>query len=144
MKNNEQSVNEVRAAMDAWNAALKEKDLGTMFKDYADRYRLFDVGSTANSIEETKTLWEQCFPYFDKPEIEYKNMVIEATDDMAVVHFNSRLNGISVEMPCEMAKAWLRGTVCFRKIDGVWKCIHEHCSFPVNCETNQINFEAAA
>ena len=90
---------------------------------------------------ETKKLWESCFQYFDSPEIQYKNMVIEATEDMAIVYFNSRLNGLNIEIPSEMANSWLRGTVCFRKIGDAWKCIHEHVSFPVNCETNQIIFE---
>ncbi len=143
MGNNEQSVKEVREAIERWADALLQKDLETMHKDYADQYCNFDVGSTANSVEELKKLWAHCFPYFEKPEIEYKNMVIEASDDMAVAYFNSRLNGCNIEMSDEMANAWLRGTICFRKIDGVWKCIHEHCSFPLNCETNQINFEEA-
>ena len=141
--NDEQSVKEIREAIEKWSAALKEKDLDTMHKDYSDTFRLYDVGSTANDVEETKKLWEQCFPYFDKPEIEYKNMVIEATSDMAVAYFNSRLKGMNVEMSDEMANVWLRGTLVFRKVGETWKSVHEHFSFPVNCETNQINYEAA-
>lgn len=143
MNNNRQSIEAVREAMNQWEVALSVKDSDAMHKDYADEYRLFDVGSTANTVDEAKQTWGRCFPYFDKPQIEYKNMVIHATDDMAVVHFNSRLHGLNVHVPEEMANAWLRGTICFRKVDGIWKCIHEHVSFPVNCETNQIIFEAA-
>lgn len=144
MVSNEQTINEIKVAIEEWGNALKAKDLEAMHKDYAEQYRLYDVGATANGVEEVKALWQHCFPYFDKPEIEYKDLVIEASDTMAVAYFRSRLTGLNVPMPSEMANAWLRGTVCFRKVGGVWKCIHEHISFPVNCETNEIMFEDAA
>ena len=65
MNSDEQSVREIREAIDKWSAALKEKDLDTMHRDYSEKFRLYDVGSTANDVEETKKLWEQCFPYFE-------------------------------------------------------------------------------
>lgn len=142
MKNNDQSVKEVQKIMNEWADALSKKDLEGMHKDYAEEYCLFDVGSTVVSVEGAKALWQQCFAYFNKPEAEYKDMTIHATDDMAVIHFKSRINGMVTPLPEEMANAWLRGTVCYRKIDGNWKCIHEHISFPVNCETNQIIYYA--
>lgn len=141
MDNNQQSVKEVQAAMDAWAKALYDKNLEAMHKDYAKTYCLFDVKTTVNSAEGAKQLWVQCLPYFDKPKIEYKNMIIHASDDMAVVHFRNRITGTVHPMPEEMSNSWLRGTCCFRRIEGVWKCIHEHVSFPVDCETNQIAHE---
>jgi ketosteroid isomerase-like protein len=144
MTNNADSVKEIQAAMDKWSKALCEKNLIAMHEEYAKQYRLFDVQETADGVEAVKALWEKCFPMMDKPTLEYKNLVIEASDDMAVVYFNSRMSGFSVPIPEEMSNAWLRGTACFRKIDGVWKCIHEHISFPVDCMTNSIAFENAA
>lgn len=143
MANNEQSEKEIREHMESWAKALYEKDLDAMHKDYAEQYRLYDVQATANGPKETKALWEKCFPFFTNPKVEYQNLVIEASEDMAVVYFNTRLTGVNVEIPSEMANAWLRGTVCFRKFEGEWKCIHEHVSFPVNCETNSVSFEDA-
>lgn len=110
MNNNEQSVKDIKKAMNQWAEALKKKDLEEMHKDYAQNYRLFDVEQTANSVEEVKALWQHCFPFFDQPEIEYKNMVIEATDTMAVVYFNSRIKGM-ISAPKDMSEIWLRGTV---------------------------------
>lgn len=138
MKNNEQSVKEIKAAMDAWGEALYNKDLEAMHKDYADKYRLFDVKQTVDSAEGAKELWKYCFPFFDRPKVEYKDLVIHASDDMAIVHFRSRITGTVEPMPEEMANTWLRGTVGYRKIDGKWQCVHEHISFPVDCETMQV------
>lgn len=138
MKNNEQSVKEIKAAMDAWAEALYQKDLEAMHKDYANQYCLYDVKQTVHSAQGSKELWQCCFPFFDKPKAEYKDMVIHASDDMAIVHFRSRITGTVNPMPNEMGNTWLRGTVGYRKIDGAWKCVHEHISFPVDCETMKI------
>ncbi|MDA0782300.1 MAG: nuclear transport factor 2 family protein [Rickettsiales bacterium] len=141
MKNNPQSVKEVEEAIKTWSEALSNKDLEAMHKDYADEYRMFDVSVTVDSVQGLKDLWKQCFDFFDKPKAEYKDMKIQATDNMAVAHFKSRISGMTAPVPEEMANSWIRGTVCFQKENGVWKCIHEHISFPVNCETNQIAFD---
>lgn len=138
MKNNEQSVKEIQLAMDAWKEALYHKDLEKMHRNYAIDYCLFDVKQSVNSVEGSKELWQECFPFFDKPKVEYKDMVIHASDDMAIVHFRSRISGMVEPMPEEMENTWLRGTVGYRKIDGKWMCIHEHISFPVDCETMKI------
>lgn len=139
--NNPQSETEVREAMRKWTEALHNKDLEAMHENYAEHYRLYDVMSTANSAAESKQLWTQCLPYFDQPQIERKNLVIEATEDMAFVHFRTRIKGAVTPPPDDMANAWLRGTCCFRKIDGIWKVVHEHISFPVDCMENKIIFE---
>ncbi|MEM7046727.1 MAG: nuclear transport factor 2 family protein [Pseudomonadota bacterium] len=135
MNNNEQSVREIKQLLKAWGDALYCKDLQAMHKDYADAYCLYDVKESVNDVEGVKQLWRQCFPYFDKPTVEYKDMVIHASDDMAVAYFRCRISGTAEPMPEEIANAWLRGTAAYRKIDGQWKCIHEHNSFPVNAET---------
>jgi ketosteroid isomerase-like protein len=31
----------------------------------------------------------------------------------------------------EETDVWVRATLCFRKIDGVWKVVHEHTSVPL-------------
>ncbi len=126
--------------MATWAKALKKKDLVAMHKDYAADYRLFDVGATADGVEATKDLWEQCFPFFDDPEIEYKDVKIAAGDDLAFVHFYSRIHGLNVPVEGDIAKSWLRGTVCFRKEGRRWLCAHEHISLPMNCETGEISY----
>lgn len=138
MTSNEQSVKEIHEALEAWGEALLRKDLDEMHRNYADDCRAFDVKTSLKGVQGVKELWRSCFPYFDKPRIEYKDLEIHATDDMAVVHFRSRLTGTVKPMPEEMKNMWARGTVCHQKIDGVWKCIHEHISFPVDVETLQV------
>ena len=33
--------------------------------------------------------------------------------------------------------AWVRSTVCYRKIDGKWMVAHEHVSVPYDMETGK-------
>ncbi|MCY4053058.1 MAG: nuclear transport factor 2 family protein [Hyphomicrobiales bacterium] len=138
MTNNEQSAKEVREVLDNWGKALFQKDLEAMHKSYVENCRLFDVKASLKGVENAKETWKKLLPYFDKPQIEYRDLEIHATDDMAVVHFRNRITGTVEPMPEEMANVWLRGTVCYKKIDGVWKCIHEHISFPVDGQTMQV------
>ena len=138
MTNNEQSVKEARDLLNAWGKALLHKDLEAMHKSYIEDCLLFDVTASLKGVESAKEMWRKCLPYFDKPQIEYKDLEIHATEDMAVVHFRNRITGTVEPMPEEMANVWLRGTVCYKKVDGVWKCIHEHISFPVDTETMQV------
>jgi ketosteroid isomerase-like protein len=142
MNNNEQSVKEIKAAIDAWGEALYKKDLEAMHKDHASQYCLYDVQQTVYSAEGSKKLWQGCFPFFDKPKVEYKDMVIHASEDMAIVHFRSRITGTVEPLPEDMDNSWLRGTVGYRKVGGQWKCVHEHISFPVDCEKMTIDFTA--
>lgn len=136
--NNADSVREIQDAMAKWAEALSRKDLDAMHADYAEDYCLFDVQESVVGVENAKALWQHCMPHFDTPTIQYKDTVIHASDDLAIVHFRSNMTGMTMPIPDHMKDSWLRGTVCFEKTDGVWKCFHEHVSFPVNCETEKI------
>jgi ketosteroid isomerase-like protein len=140
MTNNTQSEQEIREAIQTWGNAVSRKDLEAMHSHYTESYTLFDVKATVHGVEDSKKLWEQCFPFFDVPKIEYKDMVIHASDDMAIVHFRSRITGLNAPIPEEMKNSWLRGTCGLQKIDGHWKIVHEHISFPVDCMENKIIF----
>ena len=141
MDNNSQSEAEIREVIKKWSADLKHKDIEAMHENYADDYRIYDVGCTVEGVEGVKELWRKCMPYFDEPEVVYRDMVIQANGDMAFVYFKSQIHGVKGDIPEEMKNGWIRGTICFRKENGVWKCCHEHISFPVDCEKNTTIFE---
>jgi ketosteroid isomerase-like protein len=48
----------------------------------------------------------------------------------ALLVIKSRLNG-------KDSDAWVRSTVCYRKIDGKWALAHEHVSVPYYMETGK-------
>lgn len=140
MYNNSVAKGQIEELLKKWADELANEDLEAMAKHYADESVIFDVKDHANGPQEYKKLWEQCLPYFDDIEIEYKDMQIHAEENMAFVFFLSRLKGFKETPNTDMANSWLRGTVCYRKIKGEWKSVHEHISFPVNCETEKIEY----
>lgn len=125
--------NDIKALMSSWEEAISRKDVSTLLNDYDDGIVLFDVGTQLTGKEDYRKIWEACFPYFgDAIGTERKGVEIHVCDDMAVVHGYSRLTGM--ESTSDMARSWLRTTICYKKIDGQWKVFHEHVSLPVDCE----------
>jgi ketosteroid isomerase-like protein len=56
-------------------------------------------------------------------------------DDIAVTW---GLNRMRFQEPGEQpVESWSRGTRVFHKVDGTWKMIHQHVSFPYDPETGQ-------
>lgn len=138
------SVSTAKTTLDAdikqWDTALSRKDAKTLASFCSDDYRIFDVMENVKGAKAYQALWEKCFPYFeDTIGIERKDVQMHVTDDMAFMHFYSRLSGMK-GVPEEAAKTWIRVTACFIRENGAWKVAHEHVSFPVNCETNEIKF----
>ncbi len=120
--------------IEQWDAALWDKDFNRLIQDYADDFVIYDVMEHAIGPEGYKKLWENCADYFgDHIGVERKDIIIHATENMATASFLTRINGMKEEPEGDMAKSWLRGTVCYQKIDSVWKVIHEHTSFPTDC-----------
>lgn len=52
----------------------------------------------------------------------------------AVVH---GLHNFETETPHPCNQSWIRITVCYRRIEGEWKVVHEHVSLPFNPMNNQ-------
>ncbi len=127
---------EVMTLLERFDAALNKKDLDALAKCYDDNVRVFDVGAQVEGFGGLRRLWESCFPYFTKPiEIERRDINMHVNDGMAIVSFYSRIKGVETDNPA--ATSWLRTTMCMKKIDGAWKIVHDHISFPVNCETEK-------
>ncbi len=127
---------EIMALLERFDAALNKKDLDALAKCYDDNVRVFDVMAQVSGYGELRSLWEHCFPYFTNPiEIERRDIEMHVNDSLAIVTFYSRVSGVQTDSPA--ATSWLRTTMCMKKIDGAWKIVHDHISFPVNCETEK-------
>ncbi len=129
----------VRDLMRRYEAALRDKDLEALSACYADDAVIYDIGAQMNGFDALRALWEQCFPYFGQTiGTERKETAIHVSGDLAVVHGYTRLTGMDSDEP--MARSWIRSTTCCRRVDGRWRVLHEHASFPVNCEEGKVQF----
>jgi ketosteroid isomerase-like protein len=59
--------------------------------------------------------------------------------DLAVTWGLNRMRAQEPGKPT--VESWSRGTRVFQKIDGTWKMIHQHVSFPYDPETGRAKFE---
>lgn len=131
---------EIHDLFERWRENLRKKDFDALIKDYASDFSCFDVMSNVEGAEAYKALWEACMPYFNEPVPEYKNYKVDICGDMALIRSLTRMTGMNVPPEMEnspMLKSWLRLTIVVQKIDGVWKVLHEHTSYPVDCENEK-------
>lgn len=138
------SINEkavIKALIDDFNAALCAKDLKRMLSFYASNMIAYDVKppfQTKGAIA-LKHTWEASFPYFpDSFSIEVSELNIFAGTDHAFAHYFFRLH--TKNKSHDAAQTWLRATVCYKKLQGKWKIVHEHGSVPFNPHTLQAQF----
>ena len=63
---------------------------------------------------------------------EVRDLHVTAGEEVAFSHSLNRLHGTTAEG--KRTEMWFRETLCFRKIDGAWKIVHEHASMPFDAE----------
>ena len=134
---------EIRAVISAWSKAVETRDLDALEAAYAPEAVLFDAMPPykTQGAANIRKVWEMCFPYFpEKFTSEHRDMVINVDGDLAFVHCVHHFIPTPADHPC--GATWMRVTACYRRIDGVWKAVHEHVSIPFNPMTNEAFFIA--
>jgi ketosteroid isomerase-like protein len=85
-------------------------------------------------VDDVRPRTEQWFASFHGPiGYETRDVRVTAGDDVAFAHFTYRVSGTLASG--EELGMWNRATLCFRKIDGKWRIMHEHDSVPFDPET---------
>lgn len=129
---------EIRAAITAWSKALEAKDPDALAALVSDEIELFDVKPPIRlkGRDAYRKVWADCLPYFpDRFRSEHRDLAIHADGDCAFVSGFHHIVPISTET--RPGDSWMRITVCYRKIGGHWKSVHEHVSIPTDFMTNQ-------
>ncbi|MCA9028453.1 MAG: SgcJ/EcaC family oxidoreductase [Planctomycetaceae bacterium] len=129
---------EIRQLIQKWSQALEAKDLDGLVADYADDAVLFDAIPPYKTVgkEAIRDVWANCLPYFpDQFKSEHRDIVIHVNDDMAIMHGVHHILPTPADDPS--GQTWMRVTVCYRRINGQWKSVHDHISIPFNPMNNQ-------
>jgi len=122
---------EIRNLIDTWTKALHAKDVERIMSVYAPDVRIFDLAPPLQTTGATahRKNFEEWFPTFRGPiGSEIRDIAITAGDDVAFCHGLNRISGMRTSG--EETNVWVRVTVGFRKVTGVWKVAHEHVSVP--------------
>lgn len=131
---------EIRALHDAWFAASERKDLDASMAPIAADVVSYEhvTPQEYRGVEAIRPICEAGFQYqangfrWDVPDLE-----VIVRGDIAVTW---GLNRMASHMPDgTMREEWSRGTRIFLRIDGAWKMIHQHVSFPMDPETGSVS-----
>jgi PhnB protein len=120
---------EIRAVIDDWAAALRNKNAEGVVRHHAADYVQFSLApplistaADAKGLQEWFATWRGPLGY------EMRELSITAGEDTAFCHSLNRLSGTKTDG--ERADIWFRHTLGLRKIGGAWKIVHEHESVP--------------
>ena len=102
---------------------------------------VFDVKPPfqTKGAEVWRQTWAACGPYLPASfSVERRDLAVSVSGDMSMAHWIWRI--VVVPHDERSAKTWIRTTACYRRIQGVWRIVHEHCSIPFDPMTSQVVF----
>ncbi|TMR95332.1 YybH family protein [Nonomuraea basaltis] len=112
---------------------IRAKDLEGLKKLYATDVVSFDVEPPLQhvGIEAKLKNWANAFTFFQNMTYEVRDLTLTVGDDVAFGHCFGRLSG-TLKNGTATSGMWVRGTFCFRKIDGNWLIAHDQVSVPLD------------
>lgn len=116
--------------------AVRAKDINGVMSNHAPDILAFDVVNPLQYIgsDTVRERAEEWFSLYQGP-IGYETCDLSITtgDDVAFCHYLYRVSGTRTDGG--QVDMWVRATVCYCKINGIWMITHEHNSVPFNVET---------
>lgn len=137
MTHSNQPQDRVRALLDEWADAIRNKDLERLMACYAPDVVAYDMMPPLEwrGADSYRAAWAQGLAMPGSYTIELYEPVITASEDIA---FAVALAHYDVRPPdAQPYDGWFRWTAGFARIDGEWKLVHEHSSVPVEMETRK-------
>ncbi|GAA4602125.1 hypothetical protein GCM10023195_06170 [Actinoallomurus liliacearum] len=110
---------------------IRAKDLEGLKRFYATDVVSFDVEPPLQHVGIAAKLknWTNAFTFFQELDYEVRDLTLTVGDDLAFGHLFGRLSG-TLKNGTATNGIWVRGTFCFRKIDGNWLIVHDQASVP--------------
>jgi ketosteroid isomerase-like protein len=117
---------------------IAAKDLEVLRRAYAPDVVSFDVEPPLQhvGIEAKMENWARAFTFFQDVSYEVRDLTLTVGDEVAFAHCFGRLSG-RLGNGTATAGMWVRGTFCFRKLDGTWLIAHDQASVPFDVATGQ-------
>lgn len=115
-----------------------------MTADYAPDVLFYDVKPphAVSGVGALRANWQACLPHFPaRFRTEHRDWTIAVEGDLAFAYGLHRV--VPEDEPDHPAGAtWIRVTVCYRRVEGRWRVVHEHASVPFDPLTRQVAFIA--
>ena len=129
---------EIRRQIEGMIDGIAAKDLGALRRAYAPDVVSFDVEPPLQhvGIEAKMENWARAFTFFQEVSYEVRDLTLTVGDEVAFGHCFGRLSG-RLGNGTATAGMWVRGTFCFRKLNGTWLIAHDQVSVPFDVATGQ-------
>ena len=127
---------QIRQRIEQWTQALYAKDLNTLMSYYTPDIVTFDILPPLQyqGVDAYRKHFEAWFAAVQGPiECETHDLHIVTGEEVAFCHSLNRVR--STNTSGKHTETWVRVTVGFRKIEGMWQITHEHVSVPCDMET---------
>ncbi len=117
---------------------IRAKNLDGLKRLYAADVVSFDVEPPLQhvGVEAKLKNWAKVFTFFQDVTYEVRDLTITVGDEVAFGHCFGRLSG-TLKNGTATGGMWVRGTFCFRKIDGDWLIAHDQASVPFDVVTGK-------
>jgi ketosteroid isomerase-like protein len=127
----EDDVAAIRARLDRIVDGIRAKDLESLRQVYATDVVSFDVEPPLQhvGVEAKLKNWARVFTVFDEVRYEVRDLAVTVGGEVAFGHCFGRLSG-TLRDGGATDGMWVRGTFCFRRIDGEWLVVHDQASVP--------------
>ncbi|MEV1175513.1 nuclear transport factor 2 family protein [Nonomuraea sp. NPDC049784] len=128
----------IRQHVDKIVEGIRAKDLEGLKQLYATDVVSFDVEPPLQHVGIAAKMknWANAFTFFQDVSYEVRDLTLTVGDDVAFGHCFGRLSG-TLENGTATSGMWVRGTFCFRKIDGNWLIVHDQASVPFDIRSGK-------
>jgi ketosteroid isomerase-like protein len=128
----------IRGIIEERVRAVSEKDIDALLAHHAREVLTFDVldplrNAGSDAVRRRAEKWLSS--YEDAPGYEVRELTITAGETAAFCHYLYRVSGTL--KAGGVVDMWVRATVCFGKVGGEWKIVHEHQSVPFDVQTGK-------
>lgn len=132
---------EIRALIEHWCAAVRDKDLDAIMSYYAPDIVAFDaiIQLQFKGLQAYREHWRFCLGMSEGPMIfTQSELTVHAEGSLAFAHWLNQC-GCTNERG-EENSSWMRGSAGYRRTDEGWKAVHEHFSAPFEMESGKALF----
>jgi uncharacterized protein (TIGR02246 family) len=122
---------DIQALIERWAKAVRQENRSAIRADHDSEMLMFDVPPPFSSrgLDAYMATWETFLSWSEKPvAYDFHDVEITAGKDVAFATAIGRCAGVDPNGKREELE--FRLTMCFRKIDGRWRVVHEHHSLP--------------
>lgn len=123
----------IHALVQRWAQALRDRDAAAILQDCAPGRLAYTLAPPLVSHSADKAGLQAWFDTWQGSlGCELRDLDVTAAGDLGFCHGLVHLSGTKTDGTT--ADLWFRQTLCFRRLDGAWKVVHQHQSVPFHMD----------